>query len=34
MNDIKATDVMGVLNPLRRYARSLARDEHLAEDLV
>ena len=34
MNDIKATDVMGVLSPLRRYARSLARDEHVAEDLV
>ena len=34
MKEIKATDVMGVLSPLRRYARSLARDEHLAEDLV
>jgi len=34
MNDIKPTDVTGLLNSLRRYARSLARDEHVADDLV
>ncbi|MXQ14083.1 sigma-70 family RNA polymerase sigma factor [Microvirga makkahensis] len=34
MNDTKGTDVIGLLGPLRRYARSLARDEAQAEDLV
>ncbi|WP_414472153.1 sigma-70 family RNA polymerase sigma factor [Microvirga sp. M2] len=34
MNDAKHTDVIGLLEPLRRYARSLARDEANAEDLV
>lgn len=34
MNDAKHTDVLGLLEPLRRYARSLARDEAQAEDLV
>jgi RNA polymerase sigma factor (sigma-70 family) len=34
MNDLKRTDVIGLLEPLRRYARSLTRDESQAEDLV
>ncbi len=34
MNDKKHTDVIGLLGPLRRYARSLTRDETQAEDLV
>ncbi|PVE21860.1 RNA polymerase subunit sigma [Microvirga sp. KLBC 81] len=34
MIDTKRTDVIGLLGPLRRYARSLARDEAQAEDLV
>ena len=34
MNDTKRTDVIGLLGPLRRYARSLTRDESQAEDLV
>ena len=34
MNDTKRTDVIGLLGPLRRYARSLTRDETQAEDLV
>src|SRR5215218_4019720 len=34
MNDPKRTDVIGLLSPLRRYARSLTRDETQAEDLV
>jgi RNA polymerase sigma factor (sigma-70 family) len=34
MNDATRTDVVGLLGPLRRYARSLARDETQAEDLV
>jgi RNA polymerase sigma factor (sigma-70 family) len=34
MNDATRTDVVGLLGPLRRYARSLARDESQAEDLV
>ncbi|WP_134495125.1 sigma-70 family RNA polymerase sigma factor [Microvirga pakistanensis] len=34
MNDAKGTDVIGLLGPLRRYARSLTRDEIHAEDLV
>jgi len=34
MNDTKGTDVINLLGPLRRYARSLARDEAQAEDLV
>lgn len=34
MNDTKRMDVIGLLGPLRRYARSLARDETHAEDLV
>src|SRR4051812_18823939 len=34
MNDPKRTDVIGLLGPLRRYARSLTRDEAQAEDLV
>jgi RNA polymerase sigma-70 factor (ECF subfamily) len=34
MNDTKRMDVVGLLGPLRRYARSLARDETQAEDLV
>ena len=34
MNDATRTDVIGLLGPLRRYARSLARDESRAEDLV
>ncbi|MBA1154629.1 sigma-70 family RNA polymerase sigma factor [Microvirga sp. Marseille-Q2068] len=31
---MKRTDVVGLLEPLRRYARSLTRDESQAEDLV
>ena len=34
MNDARRTDVIGQLGPLRRYARSLTRDEAQAEDLV
>ena len=34
MNDPKRMDVVGLLGPLRRYARSLTRDEIQAEDLV
>ena len=34
MNDPKRRDVIGLLGPLRRYARSLTRDETRAEDLV
>jgi RNA polymerase sigma factor (sigma-70 family) len=34
MNDSKRTDVIGLLGPLRRYARALTRDEAQAEDLV
>src|SRR3712207_3042824 len=34
MTDTKHTDVIGLLGPLRRYARSLTRDETQAEDLV
>jgi RNA polymerase sigma-70 factor (ECF subfamily) len=34
MNDPKRMDVIGLLSPLRRYARSLTRDETQAEDLV
>jgi RNA polymerase sigma-70 factor (ECF subfamily) len=34
MNDMKRVDVISLLEPLRRYARSLTRDESQAEDLV
>ena len=34
MTDTKRTDIIGLLGPLRRYARSLTRDESRAEDLV
>jgi RNA polymerase sigma factor (sigma-70 family) len=34
MNDVKRMAVIGMLGPLRRYARSLTRDESEAEDLV
>jgi len=34
MNETKRMDVVGLLGPLRRYARSLTRDESQAEDLV
>ncbi|MFC1458654.1 sigma-70 family RNA polymerase sigma factor [Microvirga arabica] len=34
MNAPKRMDVIGLLGPLRRYARSLTRDEAQAEDLV
>jgi RNA polymerase sigma-70 factor (ECF subfamily) len=34
MNDRKRMDVISLLGPLRRYARSLTRDESRAEDLV
>jgi RNA polymerase sigma-70 factor (ECF subfamily) len=34
MKDSKRMDVIGLLGPLRRYARSLTRDESQAEDLV
>lgn len=34
MRDGKRMDVIGLLPPLRRYARSLTRDEAQAEDLV
>jgi RNA polymerase sigma-70 factor (ECF subfamily) len=34
MNDTKRMDVIGLLGPLRRYARSLTRNEAQAEDLV
>jgi len=34
MNDAKPIDVVGLLGPLRRYARSLTRSDAQAEDLV
>ena len=34
MTDMKRMNVIGLLGPLRRYARSLTRDETQAEDLV
>jgi RNA polymerase sigma factor (sigma-70 family) len=34
MNDTKRIDVIGLLGPLRRYARSLTRNEAQADDLV
>ena len=34
MNDMKRADIISMLAPLRRYARSLTRDETQAEDLV
>jgi RNA polymerase sigma factor (sigma-70 family) len=34
MNDTKRMDVIGLLGPLRCYARSLTRDEAQADDLV
>jgi RNA polymerase sigma-70 factor (ECF subfamily) len=34
MNDPKRLDVIGLIGPLRRYARSLTRDESRADDLV
>ena len=34
MNDPKRMDVIGLLGPLRCYARSLTRDETQADDLV
>jgi len=34
MNDTKPMDVIGLLGSLRRYARSLTRDETQVEDLV
>ncbi len=34
MNDSKRMDAIGLLGPLRSYARSLTRDETRAEDLV
>src|ERR671921_2186668 len=34
MRDIKRMDVVGLLGPLRRYAKALTRDEAQAEDLV
>ncbi len=34
MNALRPFDVVGLLDPLRRYARALARDESRAEDLV
>src|SRR5215211_6479826 len=34
MNDTKRMEVIGLLGPLRRHARSLTRDETQAEDLV
>jgi RNA polymerase sigma factor (sigma-70 family) len=34
MNDTKPMDVIGLLGPLRRYARTLTRDEAQADDLV
>jgi RNA polymerase sigma factor (sigma-70 family) len=34
MKDPKRMDVIGLIGPLRRYARSLVRDETQAEDLV
>src|SRR4051794_34498415 len=34
MNNPKRMDVIGLLGPLRRYARSLTCDETQAEDLV
>ena len=34
MNEPKRIDVIGLLGPLQRYARSLTRDEIQAEDLV
>jgi RNA polymerase sigma-70 factor (ECF subfamily) len=34
MNDPKRLDVIGLIEPLRRYARVLTRDASQAEDLV
>jgi RNA polymerase sigma-70 factor (ECF subfamily) len=34
MNDLKRMDVISLLGPLYRYARSLTRDESQADDLV
>jgi RNA polymerase sigma-70 factor (ECF subfamily) len=34
MNDTKRMDIVGLLGPLRRYARALTRDETQADDLV
>jgi RNA polymerase sigma-70 factor, ECF subfamily len=34
MSETQRMDVIGLLGPLRRYARSLTRDEARAEDLV
>jgi RNA polymerase sigma-70 factor (ECF subfamily) len=34
MNDPKRLDVIGLIEPLRRYARALTRDASQAEDLV
>jgi RNA polymerase sigma factor (sigma-70 family) len=34
MNDPKRMDVIGLLGPLRRYARSLTRDEDLVQDTL
>jgi RNA polymerase sigma factor (sigma-70 family) len=34
MNETKRMDVMGLLGPMRRYARTLTRDEAQADDLV
>lgn len=34
MTDAKRPDVLALIEPLRRYARSLTRDESRAEDLV
>jgi RNA polymerase sigma-70 factor, ECF subfamily len=34
MDKTKRMDVIGLLGPMRRYARSLTRDESQAEDLV
>ncbi len=34
MNALKSFDVVGLLEPLRRYARALTRNDNQAEDLV
>ena len=34
MNDAKRMDIISLLEPLRRYARALTRDETQADDLV
>jgi RNA polymerase sigma-70 factor (ECF subfamily) len=34
MNETKRMDVIGLLGPMRRYAKTLTRDEAQAEDLV